>query len=266
MKSNALKGYRKLRDIYENNLTVELLSEEIKTCEAEDDAVAVKKEMFDRDFDIYGVNQCGKLIGYVKREDIKKEGIISEFVEDFHADKLISDSTSLIDLLDIFQEREFTFILEKNKVTRIVTVADLQKQPIRMLAFSFVSLLEMYIISVIKEFYPDDSWADKLTESRLTKAKELLEERLATNEALTLVDNLQLSDKGTIIRKTPKLVEKLGFESNSQCKEFFRKIEELRNNTAHSQEKIYHDYKEFIHILLQIERVLSADGLVEVEK
>ena len=258
MKSNTINGYRKIRNIYENNLTVELLAEYLKTCELHEDALAVKKEMSANDFDIYGVENGEKIIGFVKREDITKEGSIKEFAKNFRYDELISDSTSLTELLDIFQEREFIFILERNKVTRIVTVADLQKQPIRMLAFSLISLLEMYLTSVINEFYPDDRWTDKISELRLTKAKELLDERLEKNVALTLLDNLQLSDKGTIVRKTPKLVEKFGFESNNQCKEFFKKMEELRNNIAHSQEKIYHDYKGFIHTLLQIETVLRT--------
>jgi hypothetical protein len=258
MKTNTIKSYRKLRNIYENNLTVELLSENIKTCEINEDALIVKEEMANNDFDIYGVKRDEKIVGFVIREDITREGTINEFVKWFSSEELISDSTSLIELLDILQEREFIFILEKNRVSRIVTVADLQKHPIRMLTFSLISLLEMYLIEVIKEFYPYDSWTDKLTESRLNKAKELLAERLEKNEALTWLDNLQLGDKGTIIRKTPEIVEKLGFESNIQCKKFFKNIEELRNNTAHSQEKIYHDYKEFIHILLQIQTVLST--------
>lgn len=257
MKSDTIRSYEKLRYIYQNNLTVDLLCENLNTCNFNDHSIDVKNEMVEKDFDMYGVEKEGKIIGFVRRDELDTKGIIGDFVKNFSSDDLISDSTSLIELLDIFQEWEYVFILEKNKVSKIVTVADLQKQPIRMLAFSLISLFEMYLISTIREFFPDDSWTDKLTEARLTKAKELLEERSKKNEALTLLDNIQLGDKGTIVRKTPQLVEKFGFESNQQCKDFFRNIETLRNNTAHSQEKIYHDYKELIAVILQIEKVLK---------
>ncbi|MCM3766188.1 hypothetical protein [Neobacillus niacini] len=101
------------------------------------------------------------------------------------------------------------------------------------------------------------SWIPLLLESRLDMAKKLIDARMENNEALTLLDNTQLGDKGTIVQKTLELVEKLGFESKSQCRDFFKKIEKLRNNTAHSQQKIYHDNNEFIALILQIERVIK---------
>lgn len=48
----------------------------------------------------------------------------------------------MIDLLEIFSIVIMS-LLEANKVKKIVVFADLHKQPIRMLAFSFVPLLEM---------------------------------------------------------------------------------------------------------------------------
>ncbi|WP_066304095.1 hypothetical protein [Bacillus sp. FJAT-29814] len=257
MKLVAMSGYEKLRHIYENNLTVELLAENLTTCNVDDQARDVKNTMSQKDYDIFGVRDKDRVIGFVKRDDLNSDQKIENFVRKFSADDLISDSTSLIDLLDIFQDKEFIFILERNSVSKIVTVADLQKQPIRMLAFSLISLLEMYLLSLIKGYYSNESWIPLLSESRLDMAKKLMEARMENNEALTLLDNTQLGDKGTIVQKTQELVDKLGFESKSQCRDFFKKIEKLRNNTAHSQQKIYHDNNEFIALILQIERVIK---------
>jgi hypothetical protein len=258
MISATVSGYEKLRHIYENILTVELLSENLNTCSLNENALDIKNKMIKNDFDIFGVRDEQRIIGFVKKDDLISDGEIVNFFRKFSSEDLISDSTSLIELLDIFQERDFIFILERNIVSKIVTVADLQKQPIRMLAFSLISLLEMHLLSLVKEYYPHDSWTTLISESRLNNAKKLLNERLETNEALTLLDNTQLGDKGTIVCKTPELVKKLGFESVNKCREFFRKIEKLRNNTAHSQNKIYHDNKEFISLILQIEKVIKT--------
>jgi predicted transcriptional regulator len=257
LKENIMKSYEKLRYIYENNLTVELLSETMTTCRLTDDAVDIKNQMVEKDFDIYGVEDEGKVIGYIHRKRITEYGTIAENYIPFSSEDLVSDSTSLIELLDVFKHKEFIFILEKNTVTKIVTVADLHKQPIRMLAFSLISILEMHLITLIKDMYPNNSWMDKLSEDRLEYAKVLLAKRLEKNEALTLLDNIQLSDKGTIVRKTPAFLEKLGLESKSKCKTFFKNVELLRNNTAHSQEEIYPDYKELIEVILQIGEVLK---------
>lgn len=128
-----------------------------------------------------------------------------------------------------------------------------------MLTFSLISLLEMYLVSVIREIYPNDSWKDTLSVNRLEKTQEMWHTRLEKNEALTLLDSTQLADKGTVVKNTPELREQLGFESKNKCNEFFSNIEELRNNTAHSQEVIYHDNKKLISIILQIKDVLESN-------
>ncbi|MCQ6276385.1 hypothetical protein JMM81_15830 [Bacillus sp. V3B] len=262
MKSKTTQNYEKLKVIYEENLSVDLLAEDISICNSSDNSLFVKEEMSKRDFDVYGVKDNGKLTRYVLREELG-EGVIKDYYRPFHSEDLISDSTSLIELLDILRERSYIFILEKNKVSKIVTVADLHKQPIRMLAFSLISLLEMHLTALISHTYLDGSWTQLLSEERLGKAQEMLQKRLEKNQALTLLDNTQLGDKGTIVRKTPDLIQKLGFDSTSKCKEFFKNIEVLRNNTAHAQEEIYHDYQEFIELILQIDRVLERHVTIE---
>jgi len=255
------KGYKKIRHIYENNMNVKLIAETLSTCSVNEDCLQVKSEMIDMDFDIYGVETKGGISGYVKQGDLS-EGKIEDFYIPFSSDHLISDSTSLIELLDLFQYRDYMFILEKNQVNKIVTIADLHKHPIRMLAFSLISLLEMYLTYMIRDTYPDGEWKDLLTKTRLESAERILNLRLERNEALTLLDSTQLSDKGEIVRSTPALLEQLGFESKNKCASFFREIEFLRNNTAHSQEVIYHDDRGLIRIMLQLSKVLDDATLM----
>jgi hypothetical protein len=242
--------------IYENNMNVDLIAEPLSTCALHDDALQVQSELRTKDFDIYGVEKGGSLVGYVNQSGLS-EGKIEDFYIPFSSDHLISDSTSLIELLDLFQHKDYMFILETNQVNKIVTIADLHKHPIRMLAFSLISLLEMYLTNVIDDYYTDTDWKDHLPESRVKSAEHILNLRLEKNEALTLLDSTQLSDKGQIVRNTPELLKQLGFESKNKCAAFFREIEFLRNNTAHSQEVIYHDDRELIRIMLQLSKVLD---------
>lgn len=251
------RGYKKIKHIFENNMNVDLIAEPLSTCSINDDALQVKSKLKTKDFDIFGVEKGGIIAGYVKQSGLS-EGKVKDFYIPFSSDNLISDSTSLIELLDLFQYRDYMFILEKNQVNKIVTIADLHKHPIRMLAFSLISLLEMYLTYVISDHYPDSEWKDQLGDTRVKNAEYILNLRLERNEALTLLDSTQLSDKGEIVRNTPALLEQLGFESKNKCAAFFREIEFLRNNTAHSQEVIYHDDRELIRIMLQLSEVLDS--------
>jgi hypothetical protein len=92
------------------------------------------------------------------------------------------------------------------------------------------------------------------------KATDMLGQLQQKNEALTLLNSTQLGDKGEVIRNTPDLINSLGFPSKNKCKEFFKNVEYLRNNTAHAQEEIYHSNEELIQIMLELKRVLDTDS------
>jgi len=256
MKWKTIRGYEKLRDIFEDSLTVDLLAEELYACALEDDALYVHQELEQYDFDIMGVLDEGKLVGYVRQDELSL-GRIADYYHPFTSDELISDSTTLLELLPILEERDYVFLLEKNQITKIVTIADLHKQPIRMLIFSLISLLEMYLTEAIRELHPNGEWKEKITDNRLEKAQEVWVLRKSRNEELTLLDNTQLGDKGSIVKNTPELLEQLGFSSKTKCGDFFSSMERLRNNTVHAQEMIYDDNHELIEVILQINQMLE---------
>ncbi|WP_147535176.1 hypothetical protein [Bacillus marasmi] len=253
---NFNKSLHTLRKIYSDNLSVTLIAEDIIYCSITDDATNIKNKMQELDFDYLGVESGGKLVGYIIKDELT-DNSISDHVHTFTMANLVSESTPLLELLHILKEQHPVFILEKNQVSKLITVADLQKQPIRMLVFGLISLLEMELVQLIKRTYPDEQWKNCLSEGRIAKVKEVHEMRKEKNEGLALIECLQLSDKGTIIKKTPQLSEQLGFVSKTEVGRFFRSIEELRNNTAHSQEYVYEDFNEFLENINRIEEILN---------
>lgn len=260
-----MKSYEKLKAIYEDNLSVDLLGEDLNTCVLENDANHIEAYMDHMNFDFLGVEEKGNVVGYIRREELAN-GKIKNYMRSFLAGDLISDSTPLIDLLEIFHQRDYIFVLEKNRVSKIVTLADLHKQPIRMLVFSFVSLLEMYLTELIEETYPDETWVEKLGVNRVLKAEAMMQQLQQKNEALTLLNSTQLVDKGEIVRNSPELLKQLGFMSKNKCKDFFKKVEYLRNNTAHAQKEIFYDNHELIQIMLELKRVLDSSVFTSEEE
>ena len=254
--ANLNKSLNTLRKIYADNLSVTLIAEDLISCNIEADTKQIKTKMEKLDFDYFGVESDGKVIGYIISHELEDQSI-SKFVHYFKMEDLVSESTSLIELLQILKEKHPVFILEKNQVSKLITVADLQKQPIRMLVFGLISLLEMDLVQLIKNAYPNGEWNSCLSDGRLMKVFQVYETRKEKNEGLGLIECLQLSDKGTIIKKTPHLMKQLGFVSKSDAARFFSSIEELRNNTAHSQEYVYQDFNEFLENIYRVEKILN---------
>jgi predicted transcriptional regulator len=251
------KSLDTLRKIYSDNLSVTLIAEELFSCSLEDDAKKVKDSMQEMDFDYYGVHSNGRIIGYIAKHELGDDGLISQYVHSFAMENLVAESTSLIEILQILRDKHPVFVLERNHVKKLITVADLQKQPIRMLVFGLISLLEMKLLDLIKEHYKNDEWKYYLSDGRIEKALQVYETRKDKNVGLGLIECLQLSDKGTIIKKTPMLLEKLEFSSKTELVRFFKSIEDLRNNTAHSQEYVYDDFNDFLDNITRIEKILS---------
>lgn len=257
MSNNHLKkSLNTLRKIYSDNLTVTLIAEELISCSIEEDTDKIKSKMEMLDFDYFGVESNGRIIGYIVKGELG-DLALSQYVRYFAMEDLVSESTSLIEVLHILKEKHPVFILEKNRVRKLITVADLQKQPIRMLVFGLISLLEMELVTLINDSYAEEQWKSCLSEGRMNKVIQIFETRREKNEGLGLIDCLQLSDKGTIIKKTPPLLEQLGFTSKTDVAQFFRLIEELRNNTAHSQEYVYEDFNEFLENINRVEKILN---------
>ncbi len=249
--SSMPSPYRSLRKLFEENIHVNHISEELISFEVSGKIDEIKEYMEQTGFDVVGLKEEGKVIGYLEKG---RDAAVR-----FQPSNLVSESTPLIHLLYLFEDIDRIFILERNEVTRLVTLADLQKPPVRMLLFGIISLMEMHLLHVVKYVYQDTSWREKISAERLRNAEHLYELRKERNEEITLLDCLQLSDKKTLIVKKRELLANLGFSSRAEAERFFNKLERLRNNLAHSQELTGGDsFRDIIQTVRQCERVLEA--------
>ncbi|MEH6906417.1 hypothetical protein [Neobacillus drentensis] len=254
---DKVSSYKNLRSLYEKNITVNSISETMDTCHLNDDADSIKSMMTIKDYDVLGVEDNGIVIGYVVRNELE-DGSCKEYYRSFSPTELVSESTPLIDTLSIFKEIERIFILEGNRITKVVTRADLQKSPIRMLLFGLISLLEMHLYRIINDYFPEDTWKVHLGSNRVKYAEELYSLRKSRNEAIQLSDCLQICDKRDIILNEAPLQELLGIESKSKGKSFFKKLESLRNNLAHAQNlNTNYSWDEMFLLIEQTEKLLG---------
>lgn len=247
-----------LRRLFEEGVTVQAIAEPLLTVAKIARAEDVRATLRRVDFDVAGLadDDLSPVDGFVVREELTA-GTCGEHAHSFRETDLVSDSTPLVDVLQTLQEARRRFVLAGIHIRGIVTRADLQKPPVRILVFGLISLFEMNQSFLIRRLYVDDRWTQALSPRRLDQARRLMEQRQQRNEDLELLDCLQLSDKRSLLLKSARAREVLGFTSNGDGERRLRAIEELRDRIAHSQDLVRgSNWEEVIRAVADVEELV----------
>jgi predicted transcriptional regulator len=267
----------KIEELFTKYITVESISEELKTVSEECDVKQAKNIMETNNYDILGIedSSANLIIGYIEHSDIQNgTGICKSYKRNFPIDEIVSINIPLAEAISILQNKERLFVFSKNTISGIVTRADLQKQPVRLFIFGFISLLEMHLLEIIRKYFPNESWKRNISKDRLKDAMNLYTERKKRNEEIDLDSCLQLADKREIIGRNKELLSKLGFESKKKWEKEITRIENIRNKLAHSQElekgfgpseiiKLQNDLKGIIEKCKELEKPEDANRFGE---
>ena len=162
--------FKEIQSLFTNNITKKLIYESLYSCKLTDEVDLVKETLKQRDFDVVGViDENENVVGFTKRADLTN-GQIKQFSCKIELTYIISESTPVLHLLNIFFEKSFVLVLVVEKIQGIVTRADINKPIVRIYLFGIISLFEMHLNFWINKFYDGTSWDQKLKESRLLNA------------------------------------------------------------------------------------------------
>jgi hypothetical protein len=250
-----------LRRVFTDGFVARDIAEPLISFDASTAVAEVVGLMENRNLDVVGVRKEGVVVGYVERTDLSGEHC-GERIHAIEAES-ISETASLADVVLGLAKSPRLFVRVLGAVGGIITMSDLQKPPVRMWLFGMVTLLEMRTTRVIELKCPGDSWKKYLSESRLQKAQELLEERKRRNQNLELIDCLQISDKGQIIARNEEIRCLTRMQSRRQAEQVIKMLESLRNNLAHSQDIITCDWETIVGLCKDTERVISGTDEVQ---
>ncbi len=237
-------GYRRrgtsvleLRELFMFGITASSINEPLQSCIYEDDAISILNKMDKLYFNTMGIKKSNDepVIGYINSSELTK-GKCGSFTHKFQLSDLISNSTPLIEVLHILREKQHVFVLSGNSVDSIITRADLQKPPVRIMLFGLITLLEMHLTHHIRKFYTDKELRTKLSPDRIEKAEHLMNMRIERNERLGFMDCLQFCDKRELVLASDKIRNVFGFESKSAGSKILEDVESLRDKLAHSQD------------------------------
>lgn len=232
-------GFIDLKKMFTDTITARFISEELMCCKITDDSVDVKHTLESLDFDSAGViDDDKKIIGYVIKNQLN-EGVIGNSINQFEFGMVISDSTPLSEIMNVFKERDYVYVNYIDRVVGIVAKADLNKPPVRVYLFGVISLFELHLSYWVGACFKNDTWQGLITEGRLQNARTIFESRQADkmNQKLTIIECLQLCDKRKILASSPIFLNLIQM-SKSGFTRFMKDVENIRNNLAHSQSSI----------------------------
>jgi len=199
----------------------------------------------------------GAVQGYLRLSDLET-GQCADCFRHFTVDQVLSGSAALSDVIHVLTRHDYCFVTLLGNVSGVISRDDINKPMVRMWLFGIVTMIEMGLVQMIKEQYPEQSWQSAVSEGRLEKARQIQAERQRRNQYCELIDCLQLPDKGQILVESESAMKRLGFETKGAAKRAVKELESLRNHLAHAQDIVSHDWAQIARLSLRMEEVTRA--------
>lgn len=228
----AKTAYNVLEEIFTNQINVLNIAVPITPL----DHKAAKALCIENNYDVH-------LIRENEKEDLQVYEKNTDSIRPLHDSEVISESTPLIEVVDLLCKKEQVFIKVKRNVTHLVTRSDLDTIPVRIWLYGMISIFEFELKEKINQL--GLKWEEKLTADRFAKAEELFILKQSKNEEIGLLGCIQLGDVGTIVFKSWEHFNDffhLGY-SKKTIQSSFNKINLLRDALAHGQ-KLQMDWPE----------------------
>jgi hypothetical protein len=210
------------------------------------------------DLEVAGLRRDGVVVGYVAGNIATAP--TGQFPRPFAAAQVVRGDAPLSEVVGILTRHDFCFVTSMGDVAGVITRGDIQKPIVRMWLFGIVTLTEMDLLDRIRALWPDGSWTRALSAGRLEKAQALLEERRRRGQHVQLLDCLQLSDKAQILMQDDQQRAELGFPTKGAAKRIIRGLESLRNNLAHAQDIVTHDWPQVARLARRIEETVAGSA------
>jgi len=122
--------------------------------------------------------------------------------------------------------------------------------------FGIISLIEMQMLRIIRDCYPNDIWIDNFSEKERKTIENRFELYKQRSAAIDRAECLNLQEKGKIIINDMTILNKLDIKKE-QYDNFFENLKELRNKVAHQKNIITRDWPENIDLVRKAEDFLG---------
>jgi hypothetical protein len=165
----------------------------------------------------------GNIIGYFERRSGKTTAITPGH--------LLSDGTSLLDLVEILEHRQFSFVLSRHKIEGYIHFSDLNHNLVKLTFYVILQALEGMAMKSLEGMTDQESLQSQLDPERFRQIKNAY--KRAGNAAQSLANYLNLPD----MLRLADLAGKIHVESN-----LVKAMKEVRDGAAHVSENLVSNY------------------------
>lgn len=245
--------------LFTRAFTAQDIAEPLRSFDDDRQSHLVFGMMAENNLEIAGVRAGGRVYGYLLRSGTR-DGCCRDFVRGFAAGQVVGADASFTDVIEVLTRHDWCFVNVLGDVSGAVGRADTQKPIVRMWLFGIITLIEMKMLDRIKTNWPDNSWTAMVSPERLRLAEKLQEERRRRNQPCGLLDCLQLPDKAQILMQDPAQLAEFEFKTIGAAKRVIKDLESLRNNLAHAQDIVSHDWPQIARMARNIERLAGGNS------
>lgn len=253
----AARNRRALR-IFMRAFQAQDIAEPLRSFDAEFEAGRIAEYLNARPRTVAGLRESGRVIGYVRQQDLG-DAAAQTYMRSFKRGQLVDGDASLSDIVLVLTRHDFCFVRVLDDIVGVISRGEIQKPVVRMWLFGFITTIEMALRERILRRWPEGGWEDKMTASRLQKAQALRDERLRRGQECELVDCIQLSDLAKVLLAMPEERAAYGFETAGAAKRVIKEMESLRNNLAHAQDIVTHDWAQIARLARNMEALAKGE-------
>ncbi|WP_295878505.1 HD domain-containing protein [uncultured Thiohalocapsa sp.] len=228
----------------------------LRSFDAERPAAELLGQVRAAELEVAGLRRDGVCIGYV-RPDYRRDLDPADALRAFAPAQVLRADASLSEVVRVLTRYDFCFVTAMGDVAGVITRGDMQSPIVRMWLFGIITLIELELGERIRSRWADGSWTRLLSEGRLKKAETLLSERRRRGQHVDLADCLQLSDKAQIVMEDEEERAAFGLPTKGAAKRVMRDLESLRNNLAHAQDIVTHDWPQIARLAARVEELMS---------
>jgi HD domain len=245
--------------LFREAFTVLDISHPVRSFGIEQLSAEVRRIMDDQSLEVACLRDQGMITGYVQRGDLGA-GVCGEHLRRFRTGQTVPGDSALSMLVRVLTMHEHAFVTVLDEVAGVAGRSSLNTPVARMWLFGIVTMTEMLMTRLIGEHFPGGAWRTLVSPGRLEKAAALQRERERRGQHSSLLECLQFSEKGQILIERPAILESLGFPSKSTAKGIIKELESLRNNLAHAQDIVTHDWAAIARLASRIEGTSEHEG------
>jgi len=241
------------------------IAEPLRSYDEKRSTIEVKEEMAQLGVDVVGIRADGIVRGYLLQTD-GGSGDCGLNMRAFARNHIVELTAPLTEVVQVLTRHNHCFLSLLGSVVAMVTRADIQKPVGRMWLFGMITMVEMDLTERLRRAWPDNTWTGLISPGRLEKTKALMDERRKRGQHCELEDCLQLSDKAQILMQSPDQLKDFGFKTKKAAKRAIKELESLRNNLAHSQDIVTHDWAQIARMTQSLHELVNVPARMMKDK